>query len=1417
MKIISYVFINLISFIIAIIFPSTYALGASAAVSVTVGGDGGVYATLEGSFDTCEKCDENGENCVTINNGDIWFYLDGGLLCIRGGNLSTSCTVLLNRSGLHGTHIFTGVATDGCGGEDTNSYTLTLDNTPEVSVISPEGRVCSPFDIVGKATFKPSLSVYKGVIYAYIDDGSMGHKNCPTESCFYSYRELTGSLYDLPPGGPHKVKLIAWGGGAYAEDQRTFYREDCTPSCEDKDGDGHYAFSSACPEGDDCDDNDPDIYPGAGELCDGKDNNCSGEVDETCIGCGKNNIDFGSSANLASGNLYYTYTLFEIKNSIPQIDFTISYNSMDSYLGPLGRGWTHNYNTNIKEIQGDKLVLMKEDGKRVYFTKDESGKYLPDPGSQEYSIILKDSDGSYLLEEKSGIIKRYSPQGKLISIKDRNGNLILLEYEGEDLISIEEETGRQITLTYNLDHRIISVSDPSLNEFTFNYDQNGYLVSITDPLGNRWEFSYDSSGRMLTKKDPPGYTTTYTYDSEGRVETSIDPDGNIKSITYDQVNNTAKVTERDGGIWIYKYDPSLNVPLEVTRPDGNKILYTYDSYGNLISERDPQGNITTYTYDDRGNLISVTDPLGNTTSYTYNEYNQITSITYPDGSITRYTYDDKGNLIALIDSDGAVTRYEYDERGNLIKIINPLGHTTTFTYDEYNNLIAITDPSGAITRFTYDTSGNMISQEDPEGNITRFEYNRLNQLIKIIDPQGNETLYTYDAAGNRTSKRDANGNTTYYEYNHRGQLIKVIDPLGGVTLYNYGNLGCSSCGGGGDRLTSIIDANGNKTAYEYDGLGRLIREIDPLGNQVTYEYDPKGNLIKKRDANGNIIEYTYDASGRLIKKSYPDGSYEIFRYDTRGNIVYAENKNIAYEFTYDSKGRLKEVKDSSGLTIKYEYDVIGNRIEMITPEGKVINYTYDSNNRLRGIDLWMGRFNFEYDSLGRRVMLTYPNGLTTTYSYYKSGYLKEILTQDSGPKPITSFIYTYDPVGNRINKIEGDKRYEYTYDAIYKLIRAKLLKDKNEERGKEKAYRLEEYTYDLVGNRLTGPKNIDYYYYNQGNRLIMDRKHRYEYDRNSNLIKKIEIEDEGEEKVWTYRYDYENRLIEVIKEEEDELKIISFKYDPFGRRIEKRIEEIEDGESEVKIYRYVYDHEDIILEYMTKREDGKERREVTRYLHGPGIDEPLAVEQKGRVYYYHADGLGSITALTDKKGRVVQRHEYDSFGNLRHQGNKVKQPYTFTGREWDKEIGLYYYRARYYDPEVGKFVSKEITLRIVNLVSIYPIRIINQIIQFLPYFNTYVDGVKNFLVEPNQYEYVGNNPINFIDPHGTFKGKPGDILKFLRCFKGLIKCASNIDKLNKECKKECKEGKHGSNMYKCALDKCWRKFERCLKFAIPFG
>lgn len=211
---------------------------------------------------------------------------------------------------------------------------------------------------------------------------------------------------------------------------------------------------------------------------------------------------------------------------------------------------------------------------------------------------------------------------------------------------------------------------------------------------------------------------------------------------------------------------------------------------------------------------------------------------------------------------------------------------------------------------------------------------------------------------------------------------------------------------------------------------------------------------------------------------------------------------------------------------------------------------------------------------------------------------------------------------------------------------------------------------------------------------------------------------------------------------------ITFKYDPFGRRIEKKITETPSplvgeggGEGETKTHTYVYDNEDVITEFLTKSEGNKTKTEATKYLQGPGIDEPLAIERKGETYYYHADGLGSVMALTDQRHKAVESYDYTSFGELKQQGDKVKNTYTFTAREWDEEVELYFYRARYYDAETGRFISKD------------------------PLLNNFINGgvrskrcgpkslagiVLEQPQELNPFVYVVNNPISKIDPFGLF-------------------------------------------------------------------
>jgi RHS repeat-associated protein len=1051
-------------------------------------------------------------------------------------------------------------------------------------------------------------------------------------------------------------------------------------------------------------------------------------------------VDFASSANIASGNLYHSQTLFSIPNSKILGDFTLSYNSLDGYSGPLGIGWTHAYNINLKENNDGSFSVMEGDGRRTVLY--QNGSYYT-PETSSYPILTKNTDGTYTLTHKDNTIYNFNSNGKITSITDRNSNALTFSYDSNNnLTSVTDPSGRSITLSYNSTNTINTIKDPNGNTYTFTYT-NDALTGIStmsyELIAKSWSYTYDSNAFMLTKTDPMGYTTTYTYDENHRVLTGTDSESKVKSITYPTDTNTVKtttVTEKDGGIWTYKYDTSAGTLNEKADPEGNTTTYSYDSNKNMTSTTDPDGSVTSYTYDSERNMTSVTDAEGNVTSYTYNTIGQVTSITDSEGNVTQYTYDTKGNLTSTRDATGATTQYQYDSKGNITSITNANGQTTTFTYDQYNNLTSVTDSTGATTTFTYDSAGNMISQTDSQGNTTRFEYNSLNQLIKITDPQGNATTYTYDSNGNRTSQTDANGNSTYYEYNYKGQLIKVTDSLGNVTQYTYGSGGCSSCGSsGGDNLTSITDAKGQTTTYQYDSVGRLIKETDPLGNTITYSYDSKGNLKTKTNADGNTITYAYDSLSRLTKKTYPDGNVEKYEYDSKGNITYVGNQYIAYNFTYDANGRVLAVVDSNGLTISYQYDSMGNRTQMTTPEGKVINYSYDSGNRLSQINSDAGNFNLTYDSLGRRTKLTYSTGAYTTYSYDSNSRLTNLIHKTSQGSAINSFAYTHDNVGNRLTKTETNTKYAYSYDGIYRLLQS--VPTKLQGKDKEQENKAEYFSYDAVGNRLTGPKTKDYYSYNVGNQLINDRKHQYQYDANGNLIKKTETDDDGETKTWTYSYDYENRLIKVVKQEEDETKTITFNYDSFGRRIEKKVEEVEDGKvEETKTYNYVYDNEDIILEYLTEIEDDEIETETTRYIHGLGIDEPLSIESEGDVYYYHADGLGSITALTNNEQEVVQSYTYDSFGNLKDQKEQINQPYTFTGREWDEETGLYYYRARYYDAAAGRFISFDPILRGISHTEA----------------TIYRQSIKAFpLAQPpklHPFVYVENRPINLGDPLG---------------------------------------------------------------------
>lgn len=362
---------------------------------------------------------------------------------------------------------------------------------------------------------------------------------------------------------------------------------------------------------------------------------------------------------------------------------------------------------------------------------------------------------------------------------------------------------------------------------------------------------------------------------------------------------------------------------------------------------------------------------------------------------------------------------------------------------------------------------------------------------------------------------------------------------------------------------------------------------------------------------------------------------------------------------------------------------------MTDPQGGVTGYVYDSLNRLTSITNPSGKAtSLAYDNLGRRTSMAHGNGVVTSYSYDAASQLLTLVHQ-LGATSINSFTYSYDRVGNRKTKTSNVGTSSYTYDTLNRLVQAV----------NPLPIAPETYVYDSVGNRIDSNQN-GASVFNAANQLLEDANFTYQYDANGNQTRKTN-KTTGE--ITTFEYTAENQLVLVVR---GDTRVIN-RYDGIGRRVEKEITQA----GTTKVARFIYDAEDILLEL-----DGSNNI-IARYTHGPGIDEPLVMEKGGQSFFYHADGLGSITEITDATGAVKQQYTYSSFGKIESQLDPTFiQPYTFTAREFDPETDLYFNRHRTYDWRTGRFNSAD------------PIG--------------FAGG------DVNLYAYVRNNPVTFDDPHG---------------------------------------------------------------------
>jgi len=316
-----------------------------------------------------------------------------------------------------------------------------------------------------------------------------------------------------------------------------------------------------------------------------------------------------------------------------------------------------------------------------------------------------------------------------------------------------------------------------------------------------------------------------------------------------------------------------------------------------------------------------------------------------------------------------------------------------------------------------------------------------------------------------------------------------------------------------------------------------------------------------------------------------------------------------------------------------------------------------------------------------------PNGTSTTYIYDPASQVQQILhTITATNAQINKAEYLYNGVGNRTSLTDRRGPQAFGYDSLDRLTSA----------SHPLVLTPQAFAYDAVGNRTTNGSVV-----NTGNQLTADANFTYQYDDNGNLTRKTLL---ARGNFTQFTYDAENRLIKVeafAAGNPTPAATSTYRYDGLGRRIEKT------GNGQTK--RYVYDGEDMLLEY-----DGSNVLQA-RYTRGPGIDEPIAVTKGSSTFFYHQDGLGTVTDLTDATGATAKSYRYDAYGNILESSGTVDQPYTHTGREFDSESGLYYYRARTYDSSTGRFLQED------------PIELAGGI---------------------NFYRYSYNNPTNWSDPLG---------------------------------------------------------------------
>jgi len=823
-------------------------------------------------------------------------------------------------------------------------------------------------------------------------------------------------------------------------------------------------------------------------------------------------------------------------------------------------------------------------------------------------------------------------------------------------------------------------------------------TTVTDALSQATVVEADlTRGRVTSLKNPLNQIVSHQFDVNGRLTRTTQPEGNYVEFAYDARGNLTQTTRVD------KAGTTSNN------------LVTSASYASSCanakvcnqpnSTTDERGKVTDYTYDTgHGGVLTVTQPAATSgirpqSRYGYSTVSGISLLTSISACQTSAscagaaeetkstaTYDAQHRLMAMTMGAGdgslsATTAYGYDAVGNVTTIDGPLpgtDDTVTYRYDAARRATGVisVDPDGSgplkrrAQKITYDGVGRVAQIE--RGTVTGTD----DTAWAAFAPA--EKVTTTWASGRRAKDILSTAGTDYavtqYSYDATGRPECVAQRM---NMAAFGSLPPSACSlgtagsSGPDRIVKT----------HYDAAGRASRTESAMGtadqaDETLKTFTDNGQIASLADGKGNKTTYEYDGHDRLKKARYPDPAivgassttdYEEFSYDAGSNVTATRLRDgQVIGFTYDDLSRLT-LKDLPGSNpdTSYSYDLLGRMTGATETGGQALSFGYDALGRNISAGANLGTLTYQYDLAGRRTRLTHPDGLYFQYDYLGTGEVTAIRENGATSGAGVLVTFAYDDLGRRtaLNRANGTST-SYAYDPVSRL--ASL--------GHDLAGTTNDvsfsFTHDPASGIVSRTGDNDLYAFssfaniNQSdtlnglNQVTGSGGTSLAHDTRGNITGIGSA---------SYGYDIENRMTSGGAAS-------AINYDPLGRLRQIVSSSLPRG--------FLWDGNDAVLEY---DENGQILR---RYVHGPGTDEPLVTygTASGDKRWLHADERGSIISLSDASGTSLITNRYDDYG-VPAAGSGGR--FGYTGQLWLPELGMSYYKARIYNPALGRFMQPD--------------------------------------------------------------------------------------------------------------------------------